>query len=152
MSARQTAERSGRVFMKRQQKEHIRRLFSALIDGRIDEFLSGCSEDLVVTARGSTPTPTTLTKIDIYDWFGSLQALAPTSLQSSVEVGRVEGDSATVILRHSFGRNGVDYNLELLNLVEFRHGLLATWSSYPLNLSEYARAWRTQDVATLASA
>jgi ketosteroid isomerase-like protein len=138
--------------MRRQQKEHIRRLFSALIDGRVDDFLAGCSDDLVVTTRGSTPTPTTLTRIDIYDWYGSLQALSPTSLQSSVEVGKVEGNKATVILRHSFGRNGIDYNLEMLNLVEFRHGLLAEWSSYPLNLSEYARAWRTQEVATLASA
>ncbi len=138
--------------MRRQQKEHIRQMFSALIGGRVDDFLSGCSDDLVVTARGTTPIPTTLTKIDIYDWYGSLQALSPTSLQSSVEVVKVEGNSATVILRHSFGRNGIDYNLEMLNLVEFRDGLLAAWSSYPLNLSEYQRAWRTQEVATLASA
>jgi hypothetical protein len=123
-----------------------------LIGGRVDDFLSGCSDDLVVTTRGSSPTPTTLTKIDIYDWYGSLQALTPTSLQSSVEVGKVEGNKATVILRHSFGRRGIDDNLETLNLVEFRHGLLAAWSSYPMNLSEYSRAWRTQEVATLASA
>jgi ketosteroid isomerase-like protein len=138
--------------MRRQQKEHIRRLFSALIGGRVDDFLAGCADDLVVTARGSTPIPTTLTRIDINDWYGSLQALSPTSLQSSVEVGRVEGNKATVILRHSFGRNGIDYNLEMLNLVEFRDGLLAEWSSYPLNLSEYARAWRLQESAALTSA
>ncbi len=138
--------------MRRQRKEHIRRLFSALISGKVDDFLAGCADDLVVTARGSTPTPSTLTRIDIYDWYGSLQALSPTSLRSWVEVGKVEGDKATVILRHSFGRHGIDYNLEMLNLVEFRHGLLAEWSSYPLNLGEYARAWRTQEVATLTSA
>ena len=33
-----------------------------------------------------------------------------------------------------------------------RDGLLTEWSSYPLNLSEYSRAWRTQEVATLTSA
>ena len=55
---------------------------------------------------------------------------------------RVDGDRATVMLRHEFARNGIDYRLEMVNLVSFRDGLLAEWSSYPLNLPEYARAWR----------
>jgi ketosteroid isomerase-like protein len=138
--------------MKRQLKGQVRQLFGYLVAGKLDDFLSGCANDLVVTVRGSTPTPVTLTKADIADWYGSLQALSPTSLQSSVELGRADGDAVTVILRHSFGRQGVDYTLEMVNLVTFRDGLVATWSSYPLDLAEYARAWRTHDYAALTPA
>jgi ketosteroid isomerase-like protein len=138
--------------MKRQLKGQVRQLFGYLVGGKLDDFLSGCANDLVVTVRGSTPTAVTLTKADIADWYGSIQALSPTSLQSSVEVGRADGNTVTVILRHSFGRQGVDYTLEMANLVTFRDGLVATWSSYPLDLAEYARAWRTHDFAALTPA
>jgi len=57
-----------------------------------------------------------------------------------------------VVLRHSFGRQGVDYTLEMINLVTLRDGLVSEWSSYPLDLAEYARAWRTHDLAGLATA
>jgi ketosteroid isomerase-like protein len=137
--------------MKRHLKGHARHRFGVLVAGNLDDFLAGCADDLTVSARGSSPVPVTLTKADIADWYGSLQALSPTSLRSSVEVGGVEGDTVTVILRHSFGRNGVDYTLEMLNLVTFRDGLIAQWSSYPLNLAEYARAWRAHDYAALAT-
>jgi ketosteroid isomerase-like protein len=135
----------------RRQKEHISQLFGLLVRGRLDEFLAGCDEGLVLTAHGSSPVPTTLTKGDIPDWFGSLRALSPASLRSSVEVARVTRDTATVILRHSFGRNGVDHHLELANLVVLREGLLAEWSSYPVDLPAYSRAWRTHDAFELAS-
>ncbi len=133
--------------MKRQQREQIGRLFDSLVRGQFDEFMSGCRDDLEITVRGSSPTPTTLRRSDIPDWYGSLQALSPTSLCSSVEVVRVDGERATVMLRHEFARNGIDYRLEMVNLVSFRDGLLAEWSSYPLNLPEYARAWRMHDLS-----
>jgi ketosteroid isomerase-like protein len=138
--------------MRRQLKGQVKQVFGSLVAGKIDDFLSGCADDLTVTVRGSTPTPMTLTKADIADWYGSLQALSPASLRSSVEVARVEGSTVTVILRHSFGRQGVDFTLEMVNLVTFRNGLVAEWSSYPLDLAEYARAWRTHDYAALATA
>ncbi len=138
--------------MRKQQKEHIRQLFGALVGARFDDFFAGCTADLSIEFRGSTPAPTRLSKSDIPDWYGSLQALSPTSLHTTVEIGRIEGDTATVILSHSFGRNGVDYKLEMINLLEFRGGLLARWSAYPLDLSEYARAWRTHEMVALASA
>jgi ketosteroid isomerase-like protein len=97
--------------------------------------------------RGSTPAPMVLRRSDIPDWYGSLQALSPTSLSSSVEVVRVDDERATVMLRHEFARNGIDYRLEMVNLVSFRDGLLAEWSSYPLDLPEYSRAWRTHDLS-----
>jgi hypothetical protein len=137
--------------MKRQQKDQVGQLFTSLIEGRFDEFASGCAPDLIVTVRGSSPVPTTLTRSDIPDWYGSLQALSPTSLESTVEIGRFEGATGTVLLRHAFSRHGVDYLLEMVNLVTFRDGLLAEWSSYPLNLPEYARAWRTYDHSMLAA-
>jgi ketosteroid isomerase-like protein len=131
--------------MKRQQKAQIERLFGAFISGSLDVFLSGCARDLVVTSRGTSPVATTLIRSDIPDWFGSLQALAPTSLRSSVEVAQVEQNTATVILRHAFSRHGIDYRLETVNLVSFCDGLLAEWSSYPLDLAEYGRAWQTKE-------
>jgi ketosteroid isomerase-like protein len=133
--------------MRRQLKGHVRQLFESLVAGRFEEFLSGCAKDLDFTVRGSAPSSTSLTKADIADWYGSLQALSPTSLASSVEVGRVQGNTVTVILRHSFGRQGVDFRLELVNLVTFRDGLVTEWASYPLDLAEYSRAWRTHDYA-----
>jgi len=136
----------------RRHKEHIDRLFGSLVGGKLDEFLAGCDDELVVTAHGSSPVPTTLTKRDIPDWFGSLRALSPTSLRSSVEVTRVTKDGATVILRHTFGRKGIDYHLEMINFVVLRDGLLTKWSSYPLDLGEYSRAWRTHGAFVLASA
>jgi ketosteroid isomerase-like protein len=138
--------------MKRQQRERIGRLFDSLVRGQFDDFMSGCRDDLAITVRGSSPGATTLCRSDIPDWYGSLQALSPTSLSSSVEVVRVDGDSATVMLRHEFARNGIDYRLEMVNLVSFRDGLLDEWSSYPLNLPEYARAWRVHDLSMPAPA
>ena len=138
--------------MRKQQRERVGRLFDALVRGQFDEFMAGCRDDLVVTVRGSSPTPMILRRSDIPDWYGSLQALSPTSLSSTVEVVRVDGDSATVMLRHEFARHGIDYRLEMVNLVSFRDGLLAEWSSYPLDLPEYARAWRMHDLTMAAPA
>jgi ketosteroid isomerase-like protein len=138
--------------MKRQQRERIGRLFDSLVRGQFDEFISGCADDLALTVRGSSPTAVTLRRSDIPDWYGSLQALSPASLSSSVEVVRVEGERATVMVRHEFARHGIDYRLEMVNLVSFRDGLLAEWTSYPLNLPEYARAWRTHDLSMPAPA
>jgi len=138
--------------MRKQQRERVGRLFDALVRGQFDEFMAGCRDDLVVTVRGSSPTPMILRRSDIPDWYGSLQALSPTSLSSTVEVVRVDGDSATVMLRHEFARHGIDYRLEMVNLVSFRDGLLAEWSSYPLDLPEYARAWRMRDLSMPAPA
>jgi ketosteroid isomerase-like protein len=135
--------------MKRQQKEQIKRLFDSLVSGDFDAFLSDCAEDLVITSRGTSPTATTLSRSDIPDWYGSLQSLTSTSLNSSVEVVRVAQSLATVILRHEFSRHGIDYRLETVNLVTLRDGLLVAWSSYPLDLPEYARAWRTKENALL---
>jgi ketosteroid isomerase-like protein len=135
---------------KRQQRERSGRLFDALVKGQFEEFMAGCADDLAITVRGSSPAPMILRRSDIPDWYGSLQALSPTSLSSSVEVAQVEGERATVMMRHEFARNGIDYRLEMVNLVSFRHGLLAEWSSYPLDLPEYARAWRIHDLSMAA--
>ena len=143
--------RQMRGILMRRQMEQIGRLFGSLVSGELDDFLAGCAHDLVVTSRGTSPVATTLTRSDIPDWFGSLQALTPTSLSSSVEVAHIEGGAATVILRHAFSRYGIDYQFETINLVAFRDGLLAEWSSYPLDLAEYARAWRTKERSMLQS-
>jgi ketosteroid isomerase-like protein len=138
--------------MKGQQRERVERLFDSLVKAQFEQFMAGCAEDLTITVRGSSPVPMVLRRSDIPDWYGSLQALSPTSLSSSVEVAQVKGESATVMLRHEFARNGIDYRLEMVNLVSFRDGLLAELSSYPLDLPEYARAWRMHDLSMAAPA
>jgi ketosteroid isomerase-like protein len=133
--------------MQRQQKQRISRLFDSFVNGRFEEFAAGCTADLVLTVRGSEPAPVHLQGSDIPDWRGSLQALSPGALRTSTEIVQLDGTKATVILRHSFARHGVDYRLELVNLLTFRDGLLAEWSSYPLDLGEYSRAWRTHELS-----
>jgi hypothetical protein len=136
----------------RKQRDHIGRIFDALVHGRVEEFLAACDDGLIVTAHGSSPVPATLTKRDIPDWIGSWHALTPTSLRSSFEIAGLTKDTASVLLRHSFGRSGVEYLLEMANVVTLRDGLVIEWSSYPLDLAEYSRAWRTRDTFLLASA
>jgi ketosteroid isomerase-like protein len=131
------------------QKDALQSLFGHLVQGDFDAFLAGCATDLVITVRGSTPNETTLVKSDVPDWFGSIQAMARTSLRSTIELGSVEGKQAVVILHHSFQRNGVNYVLEMANLCEFQDGLLSSWSSYPLNLPEYERVWKLQELTAL---
>ena len=122
-----------------------RRIFDALIHGREEEFLAACDEGLVVTAHGSSPVPTRLTKGDI-PGLDRIVAGAHTDLPAIfVRDWRVTKDTASVVLRHSFGRNGVDYLLEMANVVVLRDGLVVEWSSYPIDLAEYSRAWRTRD-------
>jgi hypothetical protein len=76
--------------------------------------------------------------------------MSPTSLHTTTEVARASSDAAMVFLRHSFSRNGLDYLVEMVNLVTFKEdGRIITWSSYPLDIPEYARARRTHDVSTL---
>jgi ketosteroid isomerase-like protein len=135
--------------MGQHQKDKIGRLFGQLVEGHFDEFLAGCAADLVINVRGSSPVETTLIKSDVPDWFGSVQAMARSELRSAIEVGSVEGNQAVVILRHSFERNGVNYQLEMANLCEFHDGLLSSWSSYPLNLPEYERVWKLQELTAL---
>jgi hypothetical protein len=95
---------AGGILMRRQM-EQIGRLFGSLISGDLDDFLAGCAHDLVVISRGTSPVATTLTRSDVPDWFGSLQAvLTPTPLSSSVEVTYVERSAAKVILRHACSR------------------------------------------------
>ncbi|HEX3795882.1 MAG TPA: hypothetical protein VHV57_15420 [Acidimicrobiales bacterium] len=135
--------------MKQHQKDEVGRLFGHLVQGHFDEFLAGCATDLIITVRGSTPEETTFITSDVPDWYGSIQAMARTSLRSSVEVSTIDGNQAFVILRHAFERNGVNYELEMANRCEFRRGLLSSWSSYPLNLPAYERVWKLQELTAL---
>jgi ketosteroid isomerase-like protein len=135
--------------MGQHQKDEIGQLFGQLVEGHFDAFLAGCATDLVITVRGSSPIEATLIKSDVPDWFGSIQAMARSELRSAIEVGAVEGNQAVVILRHSFERNGVNYQLEMANLCQFQDGLLSSWSSYPLNLPEYERVWKLQELTAL---
>src|ERR1700723_3819406 len=106
--------------MQWQHKQRIGQLFGHLVQGHLEEFLSGCTDDLLFTVRGAHPAPVRMQRSDIADWYGSLRALSPTELRSSVEIAHADRHTATVILRHHFARHGVDYLLEMANLLKFR--------------------------------
>jgi ketosteroid isomerase-like protein len=124
------------------QKERVAGLFRSYLDGALDEFLQACDEELVVTAHATSPVPRTLTRRDIPDWFGSLQALSATRVHSSVKVLRLEDNAATVLFRHSIDRAEGSRQLDMVNFVTFRNDLLIAWSSYPVDLDEYSKVWQ----------
>jgi ketosteroid isomerase-like protein len=137
------------------QEKRVTKLFHSYVNGRLDEFLQGCHEELVVTAHDANPLPRTLIKCDIPDWLGSLQALSATTVQSSVEVLRIGDSSATVLFRHSIDRAGISRQLDMVNFVTFQEDLMVTWSSYPVDLHEYSKVWQkyyaSAHLAVLAS-
>jgi ketosteroid isomerase-like protein len=134
------------------QTKQIERMFRSLVSGHVDAFLRHCADDLIITTRGTDAELHTLSKADVADWFGALAALSSGQLQSAVHVAPTEGHTATVILSHSFRRDGVEFTLDTINLLTLRGGQLIEWSSYPLNLNEFAQAWSTAESALLQSA
>src|ERR1700722_8609845 len=120
--------------------DRTRELFRSLTMGAFDVFLAGCAEDLVLAVRGTDPATTYVSKRQIPDWYESMQSLTGAVVRSHVEVVRVAGISSIIVLRHQFERDGYDHEFEMVNICSFRKALLATWSSYPLRLPNYAAA------------
>jgi ketosteroid isomerase-like protein len=120
--------------------DRTREVFRSLVMGEFDDFLSCCADDLVLTVRGTDPTSTYVPKVHIPDWYESMQSLTGAAVLSHVEVVRVAGISSIIVLRHEFERNGYQHEFEMVNICSFRRSHLATWSSYPLRLPNYAAA------------
>jgi hypothetical protein len=120
--------------------EHVEELFGCLTNGDFGRFLSGCAEDLVLTVRGTVPSSTYVSKVEIPNWYQAMPSLAGAPFHTTVEVIRIGRSRSTVVLRHRFDRNEEPYEWEMVNVCTFRHALLATWSSFPLNLTHYAQA------------
>jgi hypothetical protein len=82
----------------------IETVFSALIHGRSEDFLSRCSDDLVLLVRGSDPETTYVSKIDIPYWYLSMEALIGDDIATTIEVVRAVGTKSIVLFRHDFER------------------------------------------------
>ncbi len=121
--------------------ERVHGLFDALARGSLDEFVAGCSDDLVLTVSGSGTRTTMVAKGEIASWYRSMRQLAGTSYRSDVSFVLTEDRTHVVLLRHTLIRAGVAYPYETVNRCTLRNGRLASWFSYPVRPSEYARAW-----------
>jgi ketosteroid isomerase-like protein len=117
------------------------RLFDALTAGRLDVFLGGCVDDLVLTVIGSGPLTTLVRKGEIAAWYRSMGVLAGASFRSDVCFVLDDERATLVLLRHTLTREGTGYSYETANRCTFRDGLLASWFSRPVRRDDYARAW-----------
>jgi ketosteroid isomerase-like protein len=130
----------------------VETVFSALICGRSEDFLSRCTDDLVLLVRGNDPETTYVSKTDIPNWYLSLQTLVGDDIVTTIEVVRTVGTKSIVLFRHDFERGGDRYQVEMVNVCSFRGTQLATWASYPLNLPAYAHALKLTPASTLQPA
>lgn len=121
--------------------ERVQRLFEALADGALDRFVAGCCDDLVLTVHGSGPMTTMVARDHIPSWYRSMQQLAGASFRADVSLVLTEDRTHVVLLTHVLVRAGHRHHYETINRCTLRHGRLASWFSYPVRPSEYARAW-----------
>ena len=70
-----------------------------------------------------------------------MRQLAGTEFRSDVSLVLTEDRTHVVLLRHTLVRAGVEHPYETVNRCTLRDGGLASWFSYPVRRSEYARAW-----------
>jgi hypothetical protein len=130
----------------------VETVFSALIHGRPEEFLSRCGDDLVLLVRGSDPETSYVSKSDIPHWYLSMEALIGDDIVTTIEVVRTVGTKSIVVFRHDFEREGDWYQIEMVNVCSFAGTQLTTWASYPLNLPAYAHALRVTPTPSLQPA
>jgi len=123
------------------QFERLDALFASFVCGQYDEFLAGCTEDLVLNVRGSARLATMVPRSQISEWHQSTQQLAGGAFRSSVCFILVRERVGIVVLTHVIDRNGVSFRYETVNHCILHGDLLAAWFSYPMNTADYAEAW-----------
>ena len=128
--------------------EWVSDLFVSMMWGSTDDFLARCSDDLVLHARGTHAATTYVPKPEIPAWYESLKSLAGSAMRSTIEVVRLDESKVIVLLRHTFVRDGIDHDFEMVNDCRFRGTTLTRWSSYPLNLPTFARALGVEGAVT----
>jgi ketosteroid isomerase-like protein len=116
-------------------------LFEALASDRLEAFLSGCAEQLLVTFRGSGDVSTVLGRGDLPSWWSGLHFLAGGQVRTKVALVLSTGPSTVVVLSYRFIRFGVSRHFETVNYCTVRDGKLAAWFASPLDRREYAEAW-----------
>jgi hypothetical protein len=121
--------------------QRLNDLFGSLVEGRSEDFLAGCSDDLILNVRGSARAATMIPKDRISEWHRSAQDVAGGRMRSSVCFILTTGPAKIVVLTHVIDRNGESYRYESVNHCTLRGGLLAGWFSYPMDATDYAKAW-----------
>jgi ketosteroid isomerase-like protein len=125
--------------------ERLNALFAALAREEYDEFLAGCTDDLVFNVRGTAQMATLVPRDQITRWHHSTRHLAGGKFRSSVCFVLATEHEAVVVLTHRIERKGVTYRYETANHCTLRdERLLAAWFCYPMNATDYALAWDLQ--------
>jgi hypothetical protein len=127
--------------------ERLDLLFGSFVQGQYDEFLVGCTDDLVLNVRGSARLATIVPRDQISEWHRSTQQLAGGAFRSSVCFILVRECVGIVVLTHMIDRHGVTFRYESVNHCTLRGDLLAAWFSYPMNAADYAEAWDLRHAA-----
>jgi hypothetical protein len=126
------------------EQDQVQTLFAALAANQVDEFLAGCSEQLLITLWGSGALSTTISPPQLPLWWESFQGLAEGTLVTEVMLTLPDERSHMVILRHAFTRQARVRRFDTVNFCTFRDGALAAWFSKPLDREEYIQAWGLQ--------
>jgi hypothetical protein len=119
-------------------------LFGSFARKNYEEFLAGCTDDLVLNVRGSARLTTPVPRARISQWHRSKQQLAGGAFHSSVCFILITENVGIVVLTHSIDRDGVIFRYETVNHCTLRGDLLASWFSHPMNAADYAEAWGLQ--------
>jgi hypothetical protein len=123
------------------EREQVEALFAALAADRIEEFLAGCSEQLLITVWGSSPLSSTVCLDQLRRWWEGFNHLAGGTLETEVLLTLPDEPSQVIILRHRFFRDGTARTFDTVNFCTLRDGALIAWFSSPLDRREYAEAW-----------
>jgi ketosteroid isomerase-like protein len=130
------------------ERERVEMLFTALGADRLEEFVSGCSERLLITMRGSGAASTILSRAQLPEWWEGFRSLTEGSLRSDVVLTMTSGAAHVVALRHTFVLDGRPRRYETINSFTFRQGSIASWFSRPLDPHGYAEAWGIRPAPT----
>lgn len=121
-------------------------LFGLFVRGEYEEFLAGCSDQLVLNVRGSAGLATIVPRLQIAGWYQAMKHLAGGAFRSSVCFILATEHEAVVVLTHQIDRDGCVYRYQTVNHCTLREGLLAAWFNLPLDAVAYARAWDLQRI------
>lgn len=137
-------QEGGRVRCRRRKTKRFTRLDQLLglfVRGQEDEFLDGCTEDLILNVRGSRGLAILVPRTQIAQWHQAKRDLAGGAFHSSVCFILLTEHEEVVVLTHRVDRGGVTHRYETVNHCTLREGLLASWFHLPMNAFDYARAW-----------
>ena len=69
-----------------------------------------------------------------------MESLAGPELNSAVEVVQCAGTKSVVVVHYDFERDGTDHAFAMVHLCTLRDSQIASWTTFPLNLADFARA------------